>query len=147
MIRTSSLHTVLAAAALALPLAAAAYVERPLDPVYAAAGQYTASLQARAQLWRLMPLDGNDVEIRSDAVCPHTALPARGLWLIGRDAEGRPELVAVSATPLPAGHSGRIALRRCDDPILGDGSSAAYGVPAPLLQMLMAQSGAVLVDD
>jgi hypothetical protein len=141
------IRSLLAAIAVVLPLAAAAAIERPLEPVYIPSGQYTASLQARAQLWRLIPLDGDHVEVRSDTICPHTALPSRGLWLIGRDAKGRAELVAVSATPLPAEHSGRVALRRCDDPELRDGLATAYGVPAPLLELLMAHSGAVLVDD
>lgn len=134
------------AASLAWPIAADAR-SNPLDPVYTAGNQYTASLQASTQLWRLAPLDGNDVEIRAATLCPHTALPTRGLWLVGRDAEGRPELVAPSATLLPAGHSGRIALRRCDDPQLLDRSQPAYGVPTPVLELLAAQTGAVLVDD
>ncbi len=134
-------------AALAMPLAAAANIDRSIDPVYSEGGQYTATLQARAQAWRLTPLDGNDIAIRSDASCPHTALPAKGLWLIGRDAAGRAELVAVSATLLPAGHSGRIALRSCDDTSLRDASQPAYGVPTQVLAMLLEQSGAVLVDD
>jgi hypothetical protein len=140
-------RSLLLAAALATPLAAFANIDRSITPVYIEGGQYTATLQARSQAWRLTPLDGGDVAIQPGAMCPHTALPVKGLWLIGRDAEGRPELVAVSATLLPAGHSGRIALRSCDDASLRDASQPAYGVPAQVLAMLVEQSGAVLVDD
>jgi hypothetical protein len=133
-------------AAAALPGHAAATIERSLEPVYASASQYTAVLLPKSGLWRLMPLDGGDFEVRSEP-CPHSTQPARGLWLIGRDADGRPELVAVSATPLPAGHAGRVALRACDDPALNDGSRPAYGVPGALLAMLAETSGAVLVDE
>lgn len=143
-----SRHAALAVAlALALPMTATAKIERSLDPVYAAGSQYTVSLSPKADLWRLTPLDGNDVEIRSGSACPHSARPSKGLWLVGRDAEGRAELVAVSATLLPPEHSGRIALRRCDDPALRDGGEPAYGVPAPVLDLLLAESGAVLVDE
>jgi hypothetical protein len=135
------------AAALALPMTANARIERSLDPVYSAASQYTATLSPKADLWRLTPLDGNDVEIRSGAACPHSTVPSKGLWLVGRDSQGRAELVAVSATLLPAEHSGRIALRACDDPALRVGSEPAYGVPSPVLDLLIAESGAVLVDD
>jgi hypothetical protein len=135
------------AAALVVSANAAAKIERSLDPVYAIGSQYTATLSAARQLWRLTPLDGNDIEVRSESLCPHSALPGKGLWLVGRDADGRAELVAVSATLLPDGHSGRVALRRCDDPTLNDAAEPAYGVPAPLLDMLVEHSGAVLVDD
>lgn len=132
---------------LSLPLLASARVERSVDPVYLAGNQYTASLSPASQMWTLAPLDGNDVEIRPASLCPHTTVPAPGLWVVGRDADGRPELIAPSATLLPEGHSGRIALRACDDPVLRDSGAPAYGVPAAVLDLLVAQTGAVLVDD
>ena len=134
-------------ATLMSPLSASASIERSLDPVYLPGNQYTARLQPSTQLWRLAPLHGTDVEIRASALCPHTAVPPRGLWLLGRDSDGRAELVAPSATLLPPGHSGRIALRACDDPQLGDATQPAYGVPAQVLELLLAETGAVLVDD
>jgi hypothetical protein len=137
----------LLAAALVLPLAATARIERTLEPVYSSGNQYTASLSAAQQLWRITPLDGNDAEYRAELPCPHSTTPAKGLWLLGRDAEGRAELVAVSATLLPEGHSGRVALRDCDDPALNDAQQPAFGVPAPVLAVLVEHSGAVLVDD
>jgi hypothetical protein len=147
MTRTALLHSLIVAAALALPLTAAANIERSLDPVYSAGSQYTATLVTKSDLWRLTPLAGDEVEIRGGSSCPHSALPSKGLWLVGRDADGRAELVAVSATRLPAEHSGRIALRRCDDPALRDARQPAYGVPSPVLDLLLAESGAVLVDE
>jgi hypothetical protein len=141
------IRTLLFAAALTLPLAATARIERTLEPVYSSGNQYTASLSAGSQVWRITPLDGRDAEYRAEVLCPHSTTPAKGLWLLGRDADGRAELVAVSATLLPEGHSGRVALRDCSDPALNDAQRPAYGVPGPVLAMLVEHSGAVLVDD
>jgi hypothetical protein len=118
-----------------------------LRPVYADAGQYSASLDRESHLWRLAPIVGETVEVRPAELCPSTTRPAPGLWLVGRDAEGRPELIAPSATLLPAGHSGRVALRACDDPALREAGVDAYGVPGLVLEWLTDQAGAVMVDD
>lgn len=116
-----------------------------LDPVYLAGSQYTAVLQPQLQRWTLSPQTGPDLEIRSIAPCPHQTVPGKGLWLIGRDAEGNLELIAPSATALPAGHSGRVALRSCET--AGEpAGSPGYGVPGQVLELLAAHSGAVLVD-
>ncbi len=132
-------------AALLLSNVSAAQQENPLDPVYLEASQYTATLQPQLQRWTLAPQIGSDVEIRSIAPCPHQVVPSKGLWVIGRDAEGGIELIAPSATLLPAGHSGRIALRSCE--VSGDASAGpAFGVPERVLELLAAHSGAVLVD-
>lgn len=141
------LRSLFTAALLIVPLAVSASTGGSLDPVYTAGNQYTATLTPATQLWRLAPLAGTDVEIRSAELCPHTTVPPRGLWLVGRDADGRAELVAPSATLLPPGHSGRVPLRRCDDPQLRNPTEPAYGVPATVLELLLAQTGAVLVDD
>jgi hypothetical protein len=140
-------------AALILSLAAAnagaasAATPNALTPVYAHAGQYTASLDRDSQRWRLTPIVGEVQEIRSAELCPSTARPAPGLWLVGRDAAGRPELIAPSATLLPQGHSGRVALRACDDPALHSARVEAYGVPGSVLEWLAREAGAVMVDD
>lgn len=118
-----------------------------IEPVYADAGQYSATLAAAQQHWTLAPMAGTDIEIRSAELCPRTTTPPRGLWVIGRDADGRPELVAPSATLLPEGHSGRVALRSCDDPELRSASVQAYGVPQRVLDLLIAEAGAVMVND
>ena len=80
-------------------------------------------------------------------LCQHTEVPLSGLWLLYRDAEGNPQLVAPSITLLPDGHSGRVALRACDDPELQNAQVKAYGVPGNLLNLLISETGAILVDD
>lgn len=130
-----------------LPSLAVATVDARIEPVYAEAGQYTASLSARTQSWRLSPLVGQAIDVRPGELCPHTAVPPKGMWIVGRDDSGQPQLVAPSATLLPEGHAGQVALRACDDPELRDSRVAAYGVPRQVLQWLADQSGAVLVND
>lgn len=135
------------AAIAALVLSGAAFAEpaeNAIDPVYLAGSQYTAVLQHGLQRWTLSPQTGPDLEIRSIAPCPHQTVPGKGLWLIGRAADGSLELVAPSATLLPAGHSGRVALRSCEGAV--DPATPAYGVPGQVLELLAAHSGAVLVD-
>lgn len=118
-----------------------------LEPVYVEAGHYSATLDRSGQTWQLTPLVGELLEVRSVELCPSTARPLPGLWMIGRDAQGRPELVAPSATLLPLGHSGRVALRPCDDPALRQSRVQAYGVPGKVLEWLTEEAGAVLVND
>ncbi len=130
---------------LAIPNVGAAQQESALDPVYMEASQYTAMLQPQLHTWTLAPQIGSPVEIRSAEPCPHQVVPSKGLWVIGRDANGGIELIAPSATLLAAGQSDRIALRSCET--ANDASAGpAYGVPESVLDMLAANSGAVLVD-
>jgi hypothetical protein len=143
--KTFSRIALAAAAALVLSNVSAAQQDNALEPVYLESSQYTATLQPQLQRWTLAPQIGGDLEIRSTAPCPHQVVPSKGLWVIGRDAEGGIELIAPSATLLPAGHSGRVALRSCD--AAGDTTSGpAFGVPERVLELLAAHSGAVLVD-
>jgi len=134
-----------ATAALVASAASATAQESALDPVYRISSEYTAVLQPGLQQWTLAPQVGSDVEIRSLAPCPHQVVPSKGLWLIGRDANGGIELIAPSATLLPEGHNGRIALRSCETSG-NDATTPAYGVPERVLELLAAHSGAVLVD-
>lgn len=131
----------------ALPLSAIAAEPAELEPVYVPGSQYTAALSTRMQQWTMSALDGSELQIRNSSLCGSGATPPKGLWVISRDEQGHPELVAPSATLLPEGHSGRIVLRDCDDPQLLDAQEPAYGVPAPVLELLTATAGAVLVDD
>jgi len=136
------------AIALALaPLATSARIAPDFAPVYRAGSEYTATLSLRTQRWNVAPLVGAELDVQADVLCPRATLPPKGLWIVGRDAEGRPELVAPSATLLPIGHSGRVALRSCDDPELNSGARPALGVPATVLQRLATSSGAVLVEE
>lgn len=111
------------------------------DPVYVAGSSYTAVLEQQAQRWTLLPLDGQDFEVTSNAkTCASGTTIASGLWLVGRDADGNPELVAPSATNVGAGAE-RVALRACGE--AGEGLAA----PRPLIEWLGENSGAVLVED
>ena len=140
----SALIALLAMAA--SPAATAEPIESSLTPVYVASSQYTAILEPSLQRWTLAPQVGSDLQIRSVTPCAHQTVPAKGLWLIGRDANGGLELVAPSATLLPEGHSGRIALRSCETATAVNGVKS-YGVPDQVLELLADNTGAVLVDD
>ena len=132
----------------AMSLSAAASTARPAfpsaaetNPGFAAGSQYTAPFDQSHNRWRLQPADGQDVEIDTGACATGAMIPA-GLWLLVRDAQGRPELLAPSVTPLPAGSPDRIPLRNCED---AQGRSIA--VPRTLLQILGERTGAVYVYD
>jgi len=132
----------------AMSLSAAASTARPAfpgdgvaNPGYAAGSQYTASFDQTHNRWRLQPADGQDVEIDTGSCATGTMIPT-GVWLVVRDARGRPELLAPSVTRLPAGSSDRIALRNCEE---AQGRSIA--VPRALLEILGERTGAVYVYD
>jgi hypothetical protein len=129
----------LASSLLALALSSGAAFAQDAEPVYSA-GQYTAVLHQRSGLWQLQPADGQDLDVRALA-CPTDSTLPNGLWLLVRDDQGRPELIAPSSTPLPAGSPDRVALRPCDE----DGTGLA--APQALIDLLAANAGAVYVDD
>ena len=108
---------------------------------YTAGSQYTAELNQTTGHWRLMPANGQDVVIDTGS-CTTGAMHPNGLWLLVRDAEGRPELLAPSSTPLPAGTSERIAIRSCEQ-----ARGNALAVPQVVIDLLAADTGAVLLDD
>jgi len=111
------------------------------EPVYTAGSQYTATLTQTGSQWRLQPIAGQDIAI-STGTCATGAMVAPGLWLVVRDAHGGLELVAPSATILPAGRPGRVALRACDE---AHGRDLA--VPQTVLDLLAGNTGAILVQD
>lgn len=134
----------IAALALAAALASTSATAQPATveaPYYVAGSQYTASLDRTSGHWRLQPTAGQDIEINT-GLCPTgTTVPA-GLWLLVRDADGRPELLAPSTTPLPAGRADRVPLRACDQ--AGDRQLA---LPQTLIDLLASNTGAILVHD
>jgi subtilisin family serine protease len=131
---------VIGLAAAAVAVAAVASTTLP-EPVYVAGGSYTAVLDQHAKRWTLLPLDGQDFEIRANgASCAVTETIPSGVWLVGRDAQGRPELVAPSATLALAGQE-RVALHDCGEK--GPGIAA----PRPLIDWLASNTGAVYVED
>ena len=110
------------------------------DAVYQAGGQYTAVLDSSNAQWRLLPSDGQDFAIQLDKNCQSSASVPAGLWLLTRDADGKPELLAPSQTALPAGHSGHIPVVACD----GD-QAKGVALPASLIEWLSDNTGAVYV--
>jgi hypothetical protein len=110
-------------------------------PVYQAGGQYTAVLNAQNAEWRLLPSDGQDFAIQLDKNCASSAVIPAGLWLLTRDADGKPELLAPSQTALPADHSGHIPVVSC-----ADVASSGLALPASLIEWLGNNTGAVYVE-
>jgi hypothetical protein len=123
--------------------AAAAAAPAADDAVFLEGTRYSAVLSRSQGAWRLLPAGGGDIHLRVSPDCGAGAELPRGLWLMTRDADGRPELVAPSATPLPAGHPGHVRLVDCDRPI-ADGE-AAMALPPGLVQWLEHRSGAIYV--
>ena len=111
------------------------------NPIYQAGGQYTAVLNSQNAQWRLLPSDGQDFAIQLDDSCRSSARVPAGLWLLTRDANGQPELLAPSQTVLPAGHSGHIPLVSC-----ADQQGNALAVPASLIEWLGNNTGAIYVE-
>ena len=137
--RNSLISLVLAA--VLLPVAAAAQTVESDAPQYIAGSQYTAELNQTNGRWRLLPAAGQDVVIDTGTCATGSVYP-KGLWLLVRDANGNPELLAPSSTPLPAGSPDHIAIQSCDK---ATGDSLA--VPQQLIDLLAADTGAVLLDD
>ncbi len=106
-------------------------------------GQYTATLDQNSQHWRLLPHEGQDVEMFSPARrCANDKPIPQGVWLVTRDNLGRPELLAPSVTELPAGHPDRVQLLACGEP--GNGKPA-LAAPQILIDLLSERTGAIYV--
>lgn len=139
----SKLTTTLALTAMMISTAASADLSVPLheaaDPVYAPGSQYTASLDQTHNQWRLQPLSGQDLVIDTGTCATGAMIPA-GVWLLVRDAQGRPELLAPSVTVLPPGLSDRVELRSCER-----ASGRQLAVPQALLDLLDDRTGAIYV--
>ena len=120
---------------LAAPLQAAA---GPADEaVFVPGGQFTASFDQTRNVWRFLPINGQDVVVDA-GTCATGAMAPVGVWLLQLDRDGRPELVAPSVTPLPAGASDHIALRACDQ-----ARGRELAVPQTVLDLLASNTGAV----
>ena len=127
----------------ALP-AAAALIPPADDAVFVEGARYSAVLDARAGAWRLLPADGPERRLRVAERCLNDTRPPPGLGLLSRDERGGAVLVAVSSTPLPAGHAGRVALADCGPhaPLPG---TDAIPVPPGLMAWLQQHSGSIYV--
>lgn len=135
-------HLVAAIAGIAIGLGAVASAHVPNEPVYFETGQYSASLLQGARTWRLQPLAGDDVDV-VDVSCINRQHVPRGVWLVSRDADGQPQLLAPSSTRLPPGYPQQIALRPCGQ-VTQDNT---IGVPPIVLAWLEANVNSVLVDE
>jgi hypothetical protein len=137
----------LAIAALALSSAIAAQPSRQTAfPVaesarstYTPGGQYTATFDQTHNFWWLHPSNGQDVVIDT-VTCATGAMVPAGYWIVEVDKNGRPELVAPSITPLPAGSPDRIELRSCDT-----AQGRQLAVPQTVLDLLVTNTGAINV--
>jgi len=132
---------ILAFAAALVMTSASAQPPETVAPYYNAGSQYTASLDRTSGHWRLTPATGQDIGINTGLCTTGTTVPV-GLWLLVRDVDGRPELLAPSTTALPAGRSERIALRNCEQ-----AGEQQLAVPQTLLDLLTSNTGAILVHD
>lgn len=138
-LRNALISTLLTAALLPSGLAAAPVGAD--EPVFVPGGQFTAAYDQTQNVWRFLPMNGQDVIVDAGR-CSTGAMAPVGVWLLQLDRQGRPELIAPSVTPLPAGAPDHIALRACDQ---ARGSELA--VPQTVLDLLSANTGAVYVGD
>jgi hypothetical protein len=129
-------------ALLLAPAAALAAAPAADEAVFVEGARYDAVLDPEMDAWRLLPATGAELKLHVSERCrAGTAAPPPGLWLLSSDAAGRPELQAFSATPLPAGHPGRIPLVTCGD----DATAGALPLPPGLIAWLQRNSGTVYV--
>ena len=109
------------------------------NPVYQAGSQYTAVLDTQISQWHMVPRIQQDIA-QYDKHCHSNVEIPVGLWLLTRDSNGNPELLAPSQTRLPNGHSGRIALISCSDK-----QSKGLAVPAKMMDWLSKNTSAIYV--
>ena len=109
------------------------------EAVFVPGGQFTATFDQTQNVWRFLPMNGQDVVVDAGA-CATGAMAPVGVWLLQLDRQGRPELVAPSVTKLPAGAPDHIALRACDE-----ASGRELAVPQTVLDLLASNTGAVYV--
>ncbi|MDR3385980.1 MAG: hypothetical protein P4L92_02910 [Rudaea sp.] len=118
--------------------------------VYFDGGQYTAALQQRAHHWHLLPIQGDDVDVTDHAsACASRVHVPHGVWMVSSDATGRPQLVAPSATVLPAGFPQHLELRACSDTsgVAGPDSADTLLVPDVVLDWIRTNVSSVMIDD
>lgn len=134
----------LSLSALAISGALAAYSKIPQpEPVFIAGSQYSVTLNQRSHEWKLLSPDGAELSVANTGpACAAQAPLPNGVWLITRDAQGRPELVAPSVTRLPKGHPDHVALIACGEHVEGRSLAA----PLTLIEWLGNSAGAVYVE-
>ena len=60
------------------------------EAIFVEGSLYSAVLHTGRQAWRLLPADGPSLVLKVRPACQAGQPPPRGLWLLTRDAEGRP---------------------------------------------------------
>lgn len=113
------------------------------EAVFVEGTRYDAVFNGPARRWRLLPAQGPELRLRVADTCHLGSAPPPGLWLVTRDGNGRPTLVAPSATTLPPGHPGQVRLLDCDE--AATGPLPALAVPRVLLDWLSEHSGSIYV--
>lgn len=139
LMRLSLLTTMLATLSPA-PEAAAPVAD---EAIFVEGTRYDAVFNGPARRWRLLPAQGREVKLRVADTCHLGSPPPPGLWLLTRDDQGRPTLVAPSATALPEDHPGRVRLLDCNE--AATGPLPAMAVPRALLDWLSEHSGSIYV--
>lgn len=136
----------LSLSALAVSGALAAYSKLPQpEAVFIAGSQYSATLNQRSHEWRLLSPDGAELSIANAGVTCAAQRPLPdGVWLVSRDADGKPELVAPSVTPLPKGHPDHVALVGCGE--IATSTGRALAAPRVLIDWLANSAGAIYVE-
>lgn len=126
-----------------LPAATAAATPAADEAIFVEGSRYDAVFNSDLNRWRLLPARGRAMNLRVAASCHGGSPPPPGLWLLTRDADDRPVLVAPSATALPAGHPGRVRVLPCDQ---ADADALpALAVPEPIIEWLSTHSGTIYV--
>ncbi len=115
-----------------------------LDDALILPSQYNAVLHSRAGRWEVLDPAGPRLQFETTA-CPSNSLLPSGLWLLTRDADNAPILVAPSVTPLPAGHSGQIQIRPCGSPQPDRDAQAHLQLPEALIATLEQHASAILI--
>ncbi|PKM08238.1 MAG: hypothetical protein CVV14_04950 [Gammaproteobacteria bacterium HGW-Gammaproteobacteria-4] len=143
--KSTHILNLLAGSLLVLGFAGSALANATPSPTLRAALDYSAHFSPDRDDWQVFHHDGRSLRVLADADCRNEQAPPEGLWLLTRNGAGQPELLAPSALPLPAGHSGHIALLACDAPApVNDGG--VLRVPSELMEWLTDNAGLVYVS-
>ncbi|HEX5754730.1 MAG TPA: hypothetical protein VFY12_00045 [Arenimonas sp.] len=129
-------------AAAQAPLTAAPEQALAEQPVLVS--QYNAVLSTSAGRWQLFDATGPRLQFEANG-CRSSPLLPPGLWLLTRDAEGAPVLVAPSSTALPAGHPGRIAVLPCGSLRESRDAAEHLQLPEALVATLEQNASAILI--
>lgn len=132
----------IAALLLAASLPAVSMPSPAYAPLQVLPGSYSAVLHLQAQRWELLDPNGAALQIAVSDCGAKPALPT-GLWLLTRDRNGAPILLAPSATALPSGHSGEVPISACTDA----STPHTLRLPPALLQALESYASAILVQN